>query len=96
MTTLKVKYGLDLVKGQYSKEDKMPLYADSGVKCPKCFSSMVKRKSKWGEFFGCSTYPKCNGIVKCKDKDKLVEARFEKTFEKKVYSSFNNTRSSLC
>ena len=35
--------------------------------CPKCGSSMVKRKAKRGlhkgnEFWGCSTYPKCKAI----------------------------------
>src|SRR5689334_9063210 len=32
--------------------------------CDKCGSPMVKRKGKFGEFFGCSNYPKCNGIKK--------------------------------
>lgn len=31
-------------------------------KCPKCGSPMIKRKSKNGEFWGCSKYPNCNGI----------------------------------
>lgn len=32
--------------------------------CPKCNSSMVIRRSRFGRlFYGCSTYPKCNGIV---------------------------------
>lgn len=35
--------------------------------CPKCGSSMVRRVARQGanagrEFFGCSTYPRCNGI----------------------------------
>ena len=37
--------------------------------CPKCGSSMVKRKARKGkyagsEFYGCSTYPKCRGMIK--------------------------------
>lgn len=28
--------------------------------CPKCGSKLVKRKSKYGEFIGCSAYPKCH------------------------------------
>ncbi len=86
MTRLKAKYGLNLVKGQYSQEDKKPL-ADNSVKCPKCSSAMVKRKSKYGEFWGCSTYPRCNGIMKCAQKDQITETRFVRTFEKRITSS---------
>jgi len=37
--------------------------------CPKCGASMVKRKARKGkyvgnEFYGCSSYPKCRGIIK--------------------------------
>jgi DNA topoisomerase-1 len=32
--------------------------------CPNCSSPMVVRRSRFGRlFYGCSTYPKCNGIV---------------------------------
>lgn len=34
------------------------------IKCPKCKKVMVLRSGKSGEFFGCSTYPKCNGTMK--------------------------------
>lgn len=27
--------------------------------CPKCGGSLVKRKGKYGEFLGCSNFPKC-------------------------------------
>lgn len=30
--------------------------------CPKCGSKLVKRKGKYGEFIGCSNYPKCHFI----------------------------------
>jgi len=29
------------------------------VTCPDCGSSMVLRNSKYGKFYGCSTYPEC-------------------------------------
>ena len=32
--------------------------------CPKCESPMVRRTSKYGPFFGCSSYPKCKHIEK--------------------------------
>ena len=32
--------------------------------CPNCGSPMVVRRSRFGKlFYGCSKYPKCNGIV---------------------------------
>jgi len=31
--------------------------------CPKCGAPMVVREGKFGKFLGCSTYPKCRGIV---------------------------------
>ncbi len=30
--------------------------------CPKCGGTLVKRKSKYGKFLGCSNYPKCQYI----------------------------------
>lgn len=39
--------------------------------CPKCGAAMVKRAASRGanagsEFWGCSRYPKCRGIINCK------------------------------
>ncbi len=31
--------------------------------CPKCGGQLVKRKGKYGEFYGCSNYPKCRYTV---------------------------------
>ena len=31
--------------------------------CPKCGMPMVVRKSKYGTFLSCSTYPKCDGKI---------------------------------
>jgi ribonuclease HI len=33
-----------------------------GEKCPKCNGKLVKRKGPFGEFQGCSNYPKCRFI----------------------------------
>ena len=33
------------------------------VKCPKCGSPMRKRSGKYGEFWGCSSYPKCTATL---------------------------------
>jgi len=32
--------------------------------CPKCGKPLLKRKGRYGEFLGCSGYPKCKTIVK--------------------------------
>lgn len=34
------------------------------ILCPKCGSEMVKRKSMYGEFYGCSNFPRCRGTRK--------------------------------
>ena len=32
--------------------------------CPECGSPMIVRRSRFGKlFYGCSTFPKCRGIV---------------------------------
>ena len=45
--------------------DEVGLAPESSEKvCPKCSSSMVMRRSRFGKlFYGCSNYPKCNGII---------------------------------
>lgn len=42
---------LDVKKSKVTNYDKS--------KCPKCNSDLVKRKGKYGEFLGCSNYPRC-------------------------------------
>ena len=34
------------------------------IKCPLCGAPMILRKGPYGEFWGCSKYPKCKGLVK--------------------------------
>lgn len=41
------------------KEKDMPEKPESD-KCPKCNGDLIKRKGKFGEFYGCSNYPKCS------------------------------------
>jgi ssDNA-binding Zn-finger/Zn-ribbon topoisomerase 1 len=41
-----------------------PTKTSSNTKCPKCNAKIVLREGKYGKFYGCSTFPKCNGIVK--------------------------------
>ena len=39
----------------YTDEDE-----EVGRNCPKCGAPLVRKKSRYGEFVGCSNYPKCN------------------------------------
>jgi len=32
--------------------------------CPKCGKAMAKRNGKFGEFWGCTGFPQCNGTRK--------------------------------
>jgi len=58
--------------------------------CKYCKSKMVKRSSKFGEFYGCSAYPTCRGIAdlegefKPLKKDKKSFKKSKKKFKKKV------------
>ncbi len=36
--------------------------AELEVLCPKCGAQMVKRSSIYGQFYGCSDFPRCRGI----------------------------------
>lgn len=31
------------------------------LKCPKCHGPMTPKKSSFGAFWGCKSYPSCNG-----------------------------------
>ena len=37
--------------------------------CPKCGGKLVPRKGKYGEFLGCSNYPKCKFTKKVRFKE---------------------------
>lgn len=60
---------LDFLNSFYKKLDESLQHNDSnssGRKCPQCGSVLVKRKSKYGYFWGCSSYPKCGYILNIK------------------------------
>ena len=59
---------LELVGAKYDAEV-LALLRDERKYCPKCESEMVLRTAKKGfkagsTFWGCSTYPKCQGIIR--------------------------------
>lgn len=45
---------------KYAKEIKNSKEINNKNTCPKCGGTLVKRNGKYGEFIGCSNYPKCN------------------------------------
>lgn len=52
-------------------------------KCPKCQKDMVKRPGKYGDFWGCSNYPRCKGIRKIyKKHDTPQQVRELKSIDK--------------
>ncbi len=38
--------------------------AKESYKCPRCGGMLVKRSGKFGEFIGCSNFPKCRFTIK--------------------------------
>ena len=38
---------------------KQRMVFQNNKKCPKCNGTMKKRNGKYGEFWGCTAYPKC-------------------------------------
>ncbi|HKD68887.1 MAG TPA: type I DNA topoisomerase [Candidatus Binataceae bacterium] len=50
-------------QGNIVIKESAPLSAGDEI-CEKCGRPMVRRRSRFGEFLGCSGYPECNGIKK--------------------------------
>lgn len=44
-----------------TKQTSPPLVQGVSKKCPKCSAKMVLRNGRYGEFYGCSTFPYCRG-----------------------------------
>lgn len=50
------KQHVQVVKMNQQRRDR----AVASGKCPRCGGNLVLRKGKYGKFYGCSNYPKCN------------------------------------
>lgn len=37
-------------------------------KCPICGNNMEQRSGKYGDFYGCKSYPECKGVIKINSK----------------------------
>ena len=69
----KAKFGLDDTKSTDKVAEPVTEYNTDTPECPRCKKAMVKRSAKKGknignEFWGCSDFPKCKGVIKI-DKD---------------------------
>lgn len=60
--------------GAYTKPQSATV---AGVSCPKCGQGMKLRNSAKGEFYGCSTYPKCTGT-------RQVEKKTENPYDEAI------------
>lgn len=56
--------------------------------CPFCDKYMVKRGSAYGEFWGCSGWPTCKGIIKIKDYSEPEPYDREETRDREVWAIF--------
>lgn len=54
------------------KMEKIQPKVVEGKVCPECGSPLVYRKGKYGEFIGCSNYPKCKYIEKPKETVEVI------------------------
>lgn len=57
--------GIKRKSKQERKKDKVGL-KDESIECPRCGSSMILRKGKYGKFYGCLKFPRCRGTKKYK------------------------------
>lgn len=53
------------------------------TKCPKCGASMVLRRGKFGQFYGCSRFPRCRGV-----KNLIIEKDLSNLLSSKHYDNF--------
>lgn len=56
-------FSCELVNEKPVKKSSAPIIVE-GTECPKCGCGMIKKDGKFGPFYSCSTYPKCDGKAK--------------------------------
>jgi DNA topoisomerase-1 len=56
-------FSCEMVDGQPVKTEKIKTVVE-GATCPKCSAGMIRKDGKFGPFYSCSNYPKCNGSGK--------------------------------
>lgn len=73
------------VEGEKKKDT---IYSDK-FDCPKCGAKMAVRKSKYGEFLGCSKYPKCSTMLTMDGEEIKAKKKTFKKFKKYKKSKDN-------
>jgi len=58
-------------------------------KCPRCNSSMVARKGKHGDFYGCSGFPSCKFTSKVRQINYVHPSEFK---DGQIQDGNHNTR----
>ena len=66
------KYKCSSPECRYATRGKSEAPVETDQKCPKCGKPLVRRKGRFGEFLGCSGYPKCKTIIKVEKQKALV------------------------
>ncbi len=52
---------IEYIRFTEKEESKLPEAVKTEIeKCPQCGGNLIQREGKFGKFFGCSNYPKCN------------------------------------
>ena len=58
--------------------------------CPICGGNLIKRKGKYGEFYGCSNFPKCRFTRKiAQNKWKKLQIKIDKDNDYKIKQNYN-------
>lgn len=75
-----------------TKEVKAVPQSPDGVKCPECGKPMVVKGSRlYGDFYGCTAYPQCNGSRSIKEEEDTTPVKPEvKSPIKKMPSGYSN------
>lgn len=66
-------YSIAIEEHEFNRDDYAPEF-NWDQKCPECKEEMVVRHGRYGAFLGCSTYPKCRGIIQIPRKGEEVIA----------------------
>lgn len=60
----KTSRSCEIIENKIIFKDSTKVSLVEGILCPKCSSGMAVRDGKFGKFYSCSKYPKCNGSGK--------------------------------
>ncbi len=76
---------------EYNKRNEEILF-----KCPKCEGNMTVRKGPYGNFAGCSNYPKCNNTVKLPAGMLIIKGKCTHCEAAKIIATINKKKIAIC